>query len=73
MLCAQGKAVLWLQKHCISSSSKPEAAAAVSWQLLSVCVLRPPTDLPRPLGIVSGLQNWLEIQAVCFETTSKGS
>lgn len=74
MLCAQGKAVLRLQKQLyFFQLCKPEAAAGVSWQFLSMCVLRPPTDLLRPLGIVSGLQNWLEIQAACFATASKRS
>lgn len=72
-LCSRESCSLAAKTLYFFQLCKPEAAAGVSWQFLSVCVPRPPADLPRPLRIVSGLQNWLEIQAACLETASKGS
>lgn len=73
MLCARESCSLAAKTLYFFQLCTPEAAAGVSWHFLSVCVLRLPPDLPRPLGIVSGLQNCLEIQAACFETASKRS
>lgn len=65
-LCSRQSCSLAAKTLYFFQLCKPEAADGASWQFLSVCVLRPPTDLPRPLGIVPGLQNRLEIQTACF-------